>query len=86
MDQEKLHSLKLLLLDELLLHLPQLKDVGGVQAIPFMQVQFSCFLQPCISPQRSLVCRQLNSSSLQTLKQWSRAWIELGKVCYGDKV
>ncbi|XP_068695175.1 E3 ubiquitin-protein ligase UBR4-like isoform X2 [Montipora foliosa] len=38
MDQEKLHSLKLLLLDELLLHLPQLKDVGGVQAIPFMQV------------------------------------------------
>ena len=37
-DQEKLHSLKLLLLDELLLHLPQLKDVGGVQAIPFMQV------------------------------------------------
>ena len=38
MDQEKLHSLRLLLLDELLLHLPQLKDVGGVQAIPFMQV------------------------------------------------
>lgn len=38
MDQEKLHSLKLLLLDELLLHLPKLKDVGGVQAIPFMQV------------------------------------------------
>ena len=38
MDQEKLHSLKLLLLDELLLHLPQLKEVGGVQAIPFMQV------------------------------------------------
>ena len=57
MDQGKLHSLKLLLLDELLLHLPQLKDVGGVQAIPFMQVQFSCFLQPSISPQRSLVCR-----------------------------
>ena len=41
MDQEKLHSLKLLLLDELLLHLPQLKDVGGVQAIPFMQVRIS---------------------------------------------
>ena len=38
MDQEKLHSLKLLLLDELLIHLPKLKDVGGVQAIPFMQV------------------------------------------------
>jgi len=38
MDQEKLHSLKLLLLDELLLHLPKLKEVGGVQAIPFMQV------------------------------------------------
>lgn len=38
-DQEKLHSLKLLLLDELLLHLPRLKEVGGVQAIPFMQVQ-----------------------------------------------
>lgn len=38
MDHEKLHSLKLLLLDELLLHLPKLQDVGGVQAIPFMQV------------------------------------------------
>ena len=42
MDQEKLHSLRLLLLDELLLHLPQLKEVGGVQAIPFMQVCKTC--------------------------------------------
>lgn len=41
MDQEKLHSLKLLLLDELLLHLPKLKEVGGVQAIPFMQVCYN---------------------------------------------
>ena len=47
MDQEKLHSLKLLLLDELLLHLPKLKDVGGVQAIPFMQV-FHTLLMPLI--------------------------------------
>lgn len=45
MDQEKLHSLKLLLLDELLLHLPKLKDVGGVQAIPFMQVCYISFLR-----------------------------------------
>lgn len=46
MDQEKLHSLKLLLLDELLLHLPKLKEVGGVQAIPFMQVcSTSCFFR-----------------------------------------
>ena len=37
-DREKLHTLKLLLLEELLCHLPQLKEVGGVQAIPFMQV------------------------------------------------
>jgi len=42
-----LHSLKLLLLDELLLHLPKLKEVGGVQAIPFMQVCHS-FLIPKI--------------------------------------
>ncbi len=45
MDQEKLHSLKLLLLDELLLHLPKLKDVGGVQAIPFMQVCYMSFFK-----------------------------------------
>lgn len=44
MDQEKLHSLKLLLLDELLLHLPKLKEVGGVQAIPFMQVSQTFFI------------------------------------------
>lgn len=44
MDQEKLHSLKLLLLDELLVHLPKLKEVGGVQAIPFMQVSLTFFI------------------------------------------
>ncbi|XP_031553032.1 E3 ubiquitin-protein ligase UBR4-like isoform X2 [Actinia tenebrosa] len=37
-DHDVRHSLQLLLLEELLSHLPNLKDVGGVRAIPFMQV------------------------------------------------
>ena len=82
MDQEKLHSLKLLLLDELLLHLPQLKDVGGVQAIPFMQVQFSSFLQPYMSME-VLGLSAVEKLHFGTLKQWSRGCIQIGKVCFG---
>ncbi|XP_014674379.1 PREDICTED: E3 ubiquitin-protein ligase UBR4-like, partial [Priapulus caudatus] len=34
----RLHSLRLLLLDRLTQELPELREVGGVRAIPFMQV------------------------------------------------
>lgn len=37
-DQYQLHTLHLLLLEGFLEHLPKLGGVGGVQAIPFMQV------------------------------------------------
>lgn len=37
-DQHQLHTLHLLLLESFLDHVPQLGGVGGVQAIPFMQV------------------------------------------------
>ena len=35
---DRLHSIRLLLLDHLTRALPQLREVGGVRAIPFMQV------------------------------------------------
>ena len=34
----RMHTLRLLLLNRLLQYLPELRDVGGVRAIPFMQV------------------------------------------------
>lgn len=34
----RLHMVRLMLLERLLQHLPQLHTVGGVQAIPYMQV------------------------------------------------
>jgi E3 ubiquitin-protein ligase UBR4 len=39
----RLHTLRLMLLDRLTAYLPQLRDVGGVRAIPFMQVCWSFF-------------------------------------------
>lgn len=40
----QLHSLRLKLLERMIQYLPELKDVGGVRAIPIMQVNkiFSC--------------------------------------------
>ncbi|XP_022084216.1 E3 ubiquitin-protein ligase UBR4-like isoform X1 [Acanthaster planci] len=35
---QRMHALRLMLLDRLLQYLPELRDVGGVRAIPFMQV------------------------------------------------
>lgn len=35
---DRLHTLQLALLEIMLSHLPQLREVGGVRAIPFMQV------------------------------------------------
>lgn len=37
-NSSRLHELRLLLLERLLEYVPQLKDVGGVRSIPFMQV------------------------------------------------
>ena len=34
----RLHMVRLMLLERLLQHLPQLHNVGGVRAIPYMQV------------------------------------------------
>ena len=34
----RLHGLRLLLLEKLIHYLPEIRDVGGVRAIPFMQV------------------------------------------------
>ena len=36
----KLHALRMVVLEKLVQHVPQLRDVGGVRAIPFMQVSF----------------------------------------------
>ena len=38
----RLHALRLLLLENLLKHLPDLRQVGGVRSIPFMQVNIYC--------------------------------------------
>jgi E3 ubiquitin-protein ligase UBR4 len=37
-NSSKLHALRLVLLERLMHYVPHLKDVGGVRAIPFMQV------------------------------------------------
>ena len=35
----KLHSLRVLLQTRMIDHIPQLKQIGGIRAIPFMQVR-----------------------------------------------
>ena len=35
---QRMHTLRLMLLEKLLQYMPELRDVGGVRAIPFMQV------------------------------------------------
>jgi E3 ubiquitin-protein ligase UBR4 len=37
-NSAKLHALRLVILERLMQYMPQLKEVGGVRAIPFMQV------------------------------------------------
>nr|CAD7443272.1 unnamed protein product [Timema bartmani] len=37
-NSSKLHALRLVMLEKLMLYIPQLKEAGGVRAIPFMQV------------------------------------------------
>ena len=44
----KLHALRLVMLERMLLYLPEIRNVGGVGAIPFMQV---CFIA-CIYKHR----------------------------------
>lgn len=39
----RLHMVRLMLLERLLQTLPQLRNVGGVRAIPYMQVSISQF-------------------------------------------
>ena len=49
----RLHSLRLMLLEQLLQHFGELREVGGVRAIPFMQVctgfLFFLFLKLCFN-------------------------------------
>ncbi len=35
---QRMHTLRLMMLEKLLQYMPELRDVGGVRAIPFMQV------------------------------------------------
>jgi len=42
-----MHVLRLRILDRLVHYLPDLSDVGGVRAIPFMQVWLSIILRSC---------------------------------------
>ena len=35
---QRMHTLRLMLLEKLLQYMPELREVGGVRAIPFMQV------------------------------------------------
>ena len=37
---QRMHTLRLMLLEKLLQYMPELRDVGGVRAIPFMQVGY----------------------------------------------
>lgn len=43
-SMQRMHLLRLLLLERLLEYMPELRQVGGVRAIPYMQVWYPLFL------------------------------------------